>query len=494
MPASNLIERVAELVDSGIATVPPAARPQLEALGRRLREPVRLAVVGRVNAGKSTLVNALLGRRVAPTDVSECTRLVTWFRYGRPERVDVELDDGSMVAEQLSPDGTLPNKLDVPLERVQALHCYLANEVLRTMTLIDTPGIGSVHEEFSAVTERLLATEHDSTDAASRADAVVFLFNQVVMEDEMQALQLFKTGSQIESSQSAANAVGVLSKADQLGDGSSDPWGIALELADRYADKFRDDVATVVPVVGLIAETSETAGLTETDATHIAALAAMEEKAFKRLTWSADRFVSAEAPVPPEARERLLALLDLYGLERVVAFAREGAAGAVALRRQLSTISGIAEVKRTLSKYFSEQDHVLKVRSVLDLLRRISFVGEGADPAMRRFAGEVEELRLDPVMHPVAELEVLHDCLTRRVVLPDETLDEVTRLLSAGSVASRLGTDPDDREAAAAAAKDGMLRWRTFMVAEADPGQARVARVILRSYQLMWKDLQDDST
>jgi GTPase Era involved in 16S rRNA processing len=488
MPASNLIERVAELVESGLGTVPPAARPQLEALRQRLREPVRLAVVGRVNAGKSTLVNALLGQRVAPTDVSECTRLVTWFRYGRPERVDVELVDGSTVGAQLSPEGTLPDHLPVPPEQVRALHCFLANEVLKSMTLIDTPGIGSVHPEYSAVTQRLL--ERTSAEAAARADAVIFLFNQVVMEDELAALQLFRTGSQMEASQSAANAVGVLSKADQLGDGTSDPWGIALELAGRYADKFRDDVATVVPVVGLVAETSETAALTETDAAQVAALAGMEEKAFDRLTLSADRFVTAEAPVPPAARERLLALLDLYGLQRAVSFARGGAVGAAALRRQLSAASGIAEVKRTLAKYFSEQDHVLKVRSVLELLRRLSFAREGADVGLARFAAEVESLRLDPVMHPVDELEVLHDCLTGRVALPDDLLGEVTRVLSTGSVASRLGAPPDDREAAATAAKEGLLRWRTFMNTEADPAQARVARVMLRTYQLMWKDLQ----
>ena len=50
-------------------------------LERRLREPLRLAIAGMVKAGKSTLLNAMLGEQIAPTDAGECTRLVTWYRY-----------------------------------------------------------------------------------------------------------------------------------------------------------------------------------------------------------------------------------------------------------------------------------------------------------------------------------------------------------------------------------------------------------------------------
>jgi hypothetical protein len=35
-----------------------------------------------------------------------------------------------------------------------------------------------------------------------------------------------------------------------------------------------------------------------------------------------------------------------------------------------------------------------------------------------------------------------------------------------------------------------MARWRTFMVSEATPVQARVARVVTRSYQLLWEATQ----
>jgi hypothetical protein len=48
--------------------------------------PLRVAVGGPVSAGKSTLLNALIGARVAPTDAGECTRILTWYGYGEVER------------------------------------------------------------------------------------------------------------------------------------------------------------------------------------------------------------------------------------------------------------------------------------------------------------------------------------------------------------------------------------------------------------------------
>ena len=48
----------------------------------RLDEPLRVAIAGKVKAGKSTLLNALVGEQVAPTDAGECTRVVTWYRDG----------------------------------------------------------------------------------------------------------------------------------------------------------------------------------------------------------------------------------------------------------------------------------------------------------------------------------------------------------------------------------------------------------------------------
>src|SRR5690606_20646847 len=122
----------------------PATRAVLGELADELDRPLRLAVTGRVNAGKSTLVNALLCQRIAPTDVSECTQYAAWFRFGTPERVEVVGPDGTRRQVALRPDGRLPAALgDLNDHDVARIDVFLSNETLRTMTLIDTPGLAS---------------------------------------------------------------------------------------------------------------------------------------------------------------------------------------------------------------------------------------------------------------------------------------------------------------------------------------------------------------
>ena len=60
---------------------------ELEWIGWRLNQPIRIALAGTLKAGKSTLVNALVGDNIAPTDATEATRIVTWFRHGPTPKV-----------------------------------------------------------------------------------------------------------------------------------------------------------------------------------------------------------------------------------------------------------------------------------------------------------------------------------------------------------------------------------------------------------------------
>ncbi|MBW4672432.1 MAG: dynamin family protein [Cyanomargarita calcarea GSE-NOS-MK-12-04C] len=54
----------------------------------------RLLVLGDMKRGKSTLLNALLGENLLPSDVNPCTALLTVLRYGAQKTVTVHFNDG----------------------------------------------------------------------------------------------------------------------------------------------------------------------------------------------------------------------------------------------------------------------------------------------------------------------------------------------------------------------------------------------------------------
>src|SRR3954467_13146420 len=144
---------VATLCDDVLTVVGPEAANQLRQIRDRLGEPLRVAIAGRLKAGKSTLVNALIGRRVAPTAVGECTRVVTRFRYGPADRVGVVGRGGARPSLPLDADGMIPQRLGVPPSRVAYVDVTLTSEKLRDLTVVDTPGLASTDSSVSARAE-----------------------------------------------------------------------------------------------------------------------------------------------------------------------------------------------------------------------------------------------------------------------------------------------------------------------------------------------------
>ncbi len=488
---------------------------------RRLSAPLQVAVAGRIKSGKSTLVNALIGRRVAPTDVGECTRLVTRFQYGTVDRVEVVFNDGRKQVLPFDTGGVIPSDLDVDFDEVSHLEAYLTNAVLRDLTVIDTPGLGSLDAASVKRTEQLLgAARHrkdgesadegaepadDELDQTSRnavagAEAVLYVVTQGVRADDQQALAAF-TAATASREAGPVNAIAVLNKADTIAPESvsgsdGDVWRAATLLAERQAASLKPRVADVIPVIGLLAESAESGSFTSADADalrQLSKLANDDEATWETMLFSADIFTTWECDVPSGTRVRLLEKLDLYGIRSAVDTLRaDPDLTAGALRRKLLDASGLANVRNRLDAVFRARADGIKAAAALASVTALAHAS--GDPGERqRVHDAIEVLLAKPEAHQLRLLEALTLVTSGAVAMPEDLAEEVLRVGSSAEVAEQLGMKGRPQRELTAFALERAGWWRSFASFGATPAQSRVAHVVHRAYFLIWQQLREQA-
>ena len=481
---------------------------------RRLSAPLQVAVAGRIKSGKSTLVNALIGRRVAPTDVGECTRLVTRFQYGTVDRVELVFVDGRKQVLPFEASGMIPNDLEVDFDKVSHLEAYLTNAVLRDLTVIDTPGLGSLDDASVKRTEQLLgAAKHrkedgdegedgDELDPTSRnavagAEAVLYVVTQGVRADDQQALAAF-TAATASREAGPVNAIAVLNKADTITPESvtgsdGDVWKAASLLAEKQAATLKPRVADVIPVIGLIAESAESGGFTSADADALRSLSKLDDATWETMLMSADIFATWECEVPAGTRTRLLETLDLFGIRVAVdALRADPELTAGSLRRTLLNASGLAGVRGRLDAVFRARADGIKAAAALASVTALAHAS--GDPGERqRVHDAIEVLLAKPEAHQLRLLEALTLVTSGAVAMPDDLAEEVLRVGSTADVGEQLGLRGRPHKELSAYALERAGWWRSFASFGATPAQSRVAHVVHRAYFLIWQQLREQA-
>lgn len=119
-----------------------------------------LAVVGQFKRGKSTLMNAVLGRDLLPTGLLPLTSAITTLCYGSRERVVLRREGWTLeqeiplaqLAEFITERGNPGNEKGLVEARVELPLPFLR----RGLHFIDTPGIGSARHENTTTTYAFL--------------------------------------------------------------------------------------------------------------------------------------------------------------------------------------------------------------------------------------------------------------------------------------------------------------------------------------------------
>jgi hypothetical protein len=426
------------------------------------------------------------------------------------DRVEVVFTDGRKQVLPFAADGMIPAELGVDIEEVSHIEAYLTNAVLQGMTVIDTPGLGSLDAASVSRTEELLgAAKHrksgeeagsDELDDTSRsavagAEAVLYVVTQGVRADDQQALAAF-TAATASREAGPVNAIAVLNKADTIAPESvsgsgGDVWRAAALLAEKQAATLKPRVADVLPVIGLMAESAESGGFTSTDAEALKKLSTMDEELLETMLISADIFTTWECDVPSGTRLRLLEKLDLYGIGRAVAAIRaEPGITAGALRRTLLDASGLAAVRHRLNIVFAARADGIKAAAALASVTALAHAS--GDPGDRqRVHDAIEVLLAKPEAHQLRLLEALTLVASGAVDMPEDLVEEVLRVGSNADIGAQLGMPGKPRAELAPFALERAGWWRSFASFGATPAQSRVAHVVHRAYFLLWQQIRE---
>lgn len=463
----------------------PEVHNQLEWIGRRLNQPIRVALAGTLKAGKSTLVNALVGEDIAPTDATEATRIVTWFRNGPIPRVTANHRGGRRSNVPIAREGRPGERgltfdfasLD-PVDVIDLDVEWPAAELINT-TIIDTPGTSSLSRDVSERTLRLLVPE----DGVPRVDAVVFLLRTLNAADIALLKQI---GELVGGSAGALGVIGVASRADEIGAGRIDAMMSAKDVATRFtAEMDKTGICqAVVPVSGLLALTART--LRQSEFVALEKLAGVDATELTRAMLSVDRFVREDSSLPVDAPTRA-ALLDrfgMFGLRISIAVLRAGIGDSVALAQELLERSGLVALRDVIDQQFAQRSDLLKAHTALLSLRQ--FVQANPIHATPYILADVDPLLADT--HAFEELRLLSQLRSRETTFNEDEVASLRRIIggSGTDAASRLGLSADAPHDGPRAAFAAAQRWRRRADHPLnDPFTTRACRAAVRSAEAL---------
>jgi GTP-binding protein EngB required for normal cell division len=264
---------LAQIVREGLAAGREVKNEQVERTLQELSAKLagdhfNLVVVGQFSRGKSTLMNAILGKAYLPSGIVPVTSVITAVSYGSRECVVLRQGNSILtqeipirelvnyVTEQVNPG----NRRGITIAEVQA-----PVEILRRgFFFVDTPGLGSAVSENTATTLNFLP----------EADAIVFVTSCDAPLTQAEIIYLRECRAQVRSLFVVANKIDLAAGAERA------------EILNFVESKVREELNAPAQRVFAVSARNALGARVKGDADHLAqsGLPSLEEELIQYLT------------------------------------------------------------------------------------------------------------------------------------------------------------------------------------------------------------------
>lgn len=354
----------------------------LRSLNEELMNPCVLAIAGKVKAGKSYLVNNLLGVDLALTGTSETTATINVFKKGVPpdaaHPILCHYIDGrkEWVSKSFldSIQGTSEQSLKIASQIDKLVFYVNEGTLLEDVTLVDTPGIGAdvgddgdSHQiQTDAYFKLRERHQKDTITLSNSADAIIYLFNTVPTETDKDFLLALHNGGK---GLTSLNGIGILSKIDKS--------PTQIQNIPKFAKEFQHQLYSIYPTSSTLSKhipSKEQAS----ELQHVLKGTFSSENVLDLALGSQSAFVSDKLPycsVDSQQRKNILSKYlanDLpWSTFRIIAKELYNTTSIINSLEKLNNLAGFDSLKDVLYSHFFHRSKLLRCKTVLCELQRI---------------------------------------------------------------------------------------------------------------------------
>ena len=194
-----------------------------------LELPIKVVLMGEVKAGKSTLINSILGKKLSRTSVLEATSAIYHFYYSETEECSVITKNGRFKLQNVDKliemlEEKNEGEDEAFIKECTNIEIGLNLPILKQFDLIDTPGLGTVTDSNEEITKRYIPW----------SDIVVWVFNSNYIGQQNIRDYIFDIKDQ------GKDIIGVLNRIDEV--------NASPEEIRQSAEKDMPEINTYMPL------------------------------------------------------------------------------------------------------------------------------------------------------------------------------------------------------------------------------------------------------